>query len=114
MHSSVRNALDSALTFIHCCFWAADSMKVLLSFSLLSGLALLLGSAGIVAAVPDASITGTVIDPSRAVLSAAAVRVINLDTGVVRTTTTNSSGTYQMLGLQAGSYEVEVSSPQFT
>lgn len=64
--------------------------------------------------VAEGSITGEVADSSGGVIAGAAVVVRNRNTGVIRTTTTNSSGVYQVPGLQYGSYDVEVSRPQFT
>jgi hypothetical protein len=59
------------------------------------------------------SITGRVSDASGAVVKGAAVVVTNLDTGVQSRTTTNSSGIYNVISLNAGNYKVEVSAPGF-
>ncbi len=64
--------------------------------------------------VPSASVIGTITDSSGAVISGASIVMRNLDTRIARTATSNSSGIYQILGLQAGPYELEVSKPQFT
>ena len=88
-------------------------MRISLSSVVLFTLVWLACSLGVLGDVPDASISGTVADSSRGVIAGAAVRVANVDTGVVRSTTTNSAGVYQVPGLQAGAYEVEVSRPQF-
>jgi hypothetical protein len=81
-------------------------------------LALVFGLCGLIsmvkADVAESSITGAVSDSSHGVIVGASVLIRNMNTGVVRTTTTNGSGVYQVLGLQAGSYDVEVSRPQFT
>src|SRR5258707_10767449 len=66
---------------------------------------LLLGSL-LNADTPTATVTGTVTDSSGGVLSAATVTAKDLDTGVTRSTTTNQSGVYLFLVLQAGAYEI--------
>lgn len=60
------------------------------------------------------SITGTVTDPSHAVVPEAQVRVIDEDTGSVRTATTNSSGAYNVSDLNPGTYRVHVEAKGFT
>src|SRR5437868_1479118 len=62
---------------------------------------------------PTATVTGTVADSSGGVLAAVAVTAKDLDTGVTRSTTTNQSGVYLFLGLQAGAYEISASRPGF-
>lgn len=64
--------------------------------------------------VPSASLSGTVKDSSGGVVAATTITVRNLETNVSRTTVTNDAGNYQLLGLQAGRYEVSASRPQFT
>jgi len=53
-------------------------------------------------------ITGTVTDPSGAVISGAKVTVTNVTTNVSHDTITNQSGFYQALQLPIGSYRVSV------
>jgi len=60
-----------------------------------------------------ASITGTVTDPSGAPISAAAVTAKNLETGAVRSTTTDDAGRYLVLSLPVGQYEVRVTKAGF-
>ncbi len=52
------------------------------------------------------TISGTITDVSGAVVSNAAVTVINNDTGATRTVTTNGSGQFNSTFLQPGHYEV--------
>ncbi len=59
------------------------------------------------------TITGTVTDPSGAVVSGATVTAKSVGTGAVRTATTTSSGAYTIAGLQPGQYDVTVESPNF-
>jgi len=59
------------------------------------------------------SITGTVIDPTGAVLSDAVVTVTNTATGAVRKLTTGSEGNYSAENLTPGEYEVKVEARGF-
>jgi carboxypeptidase family protein len=60
-----------------------------------------------------ASISGTVTDPTAAVLSHAKVTARNLATHVSRSTATNGSGSYQIMSLDPGVYDVLVEQPGF-
>jgi hypothetical protein len=57
---------------------------------------------------PTASITGTVADPSQAVVVGATVTITNAATNVKREMATNSSGVYNAPALPPGSYSVRV------
>ncbi len=61
----------------------------------------------------QSTIVGTVQDASGAVLPGATVTVTDTDAGVVRTTTTDRSGDYQVLDLTAGHYAVHISAVGF-
>ena len=63
--------------------------------------------------VGKGSISGSVLDPQGAVVSGAQVKAKNVETGVVFTSTTDSSGTYRMNLLPIGTYNVEVAAPGF-
>lgn len=77
-------------------------------------LVLLLTSALPAAAqVADAGMSGVVTDPSGAAVSGAMVAAKDVETAVVRSTTTNSAGQYQLAALQVGAYEVTVSKDGF-
>jgi len=58
-------------------------------------------------------ITGTVTDPTGAVLPAAQVTLRNNATGAVQSTATNAQGTYRFALLSPGSYTVQVSRQGF-
>ena len=60
-----------------------------------------------------AQITGRVSDPTDAVVTAARVRIINMDTGESRSTVTTESGYYTAPLLDLGRYQVSVESPGF-
>jgi carboxypeptidase family protein len=57
--------------------------------------------------VVNGTIFGTVRDPSGAVISQVTVSARNVETGAVRTAATDPTGTYQVLSVPAGDYEVE-------
>jgi hypothetical protein len=53
----------------------------------------------------NASLSGTVSDPTGALIPGVEVTAKNTATGVTSTTLTNESGTYRFPSLQPGSYE---------
>src|SRR5262245_59675339 len=55
------------------------------------------------------TMTGTVTDPSGAVVPGATVTVTNVRTQAVRTTVTAADGTYLLTNLDAGTYEITTS-----
>jgi hypothetical protein len=61
----------------------------------------------------SASITGIISDASGASVPVATVKAKNLETGAIRTGTTDGSGRYAVLSLPVGEYEVTVSKPGF-
>jgi hypothetical protein len=60
-----------------------------------------------------ASITGTVTDPSGAVVSGATVSVRNVDTNAIRTENTSDAGTYTVTQLPPGHYAIKVDKAGF-
>jgi len=61
----------------------------------------------------NASVTGAVSDPTRALIPGATVVLTNVATGVAHKTFTNDGGTYQFLGLIPGVYRANVSKEGF-
>ena len=59
-------------------------------------------------------LTGTVTDPSGAVVSGATVTLTSNSTGATRTTTTNASGAYRFALVPPGTYAVSVSAQGFS
>jgi hypothetical protein len=59
------------------------------------------------------NITGTVYDPSHAIVPGAAVNLKGLDTGSTASTTSNSSGSYSFSLLKPGRYELTVKQAGF-
>src|SRR5205085_10017322 len=61
----------------------------------------------------SASISGTLTDPSGAVVVGASVQVVNADTNVSQTTRSNQSGLYLFPNLPPGHYRMSVKHPGF-
>ncbi|HEV2961170.1 MAG TPA: carboxypeptidase-like regulatory domain-containing protein, partial [Candidatus Angelobacter sp.] len=59
-------------------------------------------------------ISGTVTDPSGAVVPGATINVTNLDTKSVHTSTTDGEGVFRVVNLDAGRYRIEVTAKGFT
>jgi len=58
------------------------------------------------AQVSGGSITGTVTDPSGAVVRGATVRIVNRGTGITQTYTTSSAGLFTEPNIDPGNYDV--------
>ena len=83
-------------------------------FVRLSVLAVVFGLAvSIVYASVTASISGTVSDPTGAVIPGAAVTAHNTDTGIDSTTQSNAQGFYNFPALPTGKYEVRIKATGF-
>src|SRR5260370_7844331 len=65
------------------------------------------------AQAPTASLRGQVTDSSQAVIPKAAVALHSRDTGLQRSTATNSFGEFNISALPPGRYEVAASAPGF-
>src|SRR5271156_3443135 len=75
--------------------------------------ALLLFTCGRMLAGVTASISGTVTDPSGAVVAGATVTATNVETGVATTLTTNAQGFYSFQSLPLGNYTISVQQTGF-
>lgn len=60
-----------------------------------------------------ADLVGTVVDPNGAVVAGATVIARNIATGISRTVTSNEDGTYQMIGIPPGEYEITAEAATF-
>jgi hypothetical protein len=65
------------------------------------------------AQVNTGSVSGSVTDPSNAMIAGATVTLTNVDTGVKLTATTTAAGQYLFTPLQRGRYSVDASAPGF-
>lgn len=74
---------------------------------------LMLAPARVLAQGTTGSITGTVTDPSGAVIGGATVTVKRIETNDTRITQTSDAGTYTVTQLQPGHYEVKVEKAGF-
>jgi len=79
----------------------------------LLALCIALSSAKVLYAQANAGITGTVEDPTGAVVADAAVTITNLSTRLAGHTTTSNAGTYSVTGLIPGVYSVTVEAKGF-
>lgn len=61
-----------------------------------------------------ADLSGTVVDPSGAVVSGATVTARNAATGITRTVTSDGQGNYQIIGLPPGEYEITAEAASFS
>src|SRR5580704_16458822 len=59
------------------------------------------------------NISGTLFDPSHAVVPGATINLKNVDNGSTATDTTNSTGTYHFSLLKPGNYEITVQQQGF-
>jgi hypothetical protein len=66
-----------------------------------------------VAQVTTGSLSGTVVDPSGAVVSDATVTLINQGSGAKQQATTSSSGAFRFTFLSVGRYDLEITKPGF-
>src|SRR5262245_16151696 len=74
-----------------------------------AAICLLLGTMAFGQAGINATLTGTVSDPSGALIPGVEVTAKNVDTGVMTTSITNESGSYRFPSLRPGNYEVSAS-----
>ena len=88
-------------------FTTSFAILLTLSFSLMAGVVAH-------AQVTGATLSGTVTDPSGAVVSGATVSTRNTATAVVRDATTDSAGLYTIPNLVPGDYEVRVTATGFS
>lgn len=60
-----------------------------------------------------ADLSGSVVDPNGAVVPGATITARNIATGVSRTTTSDSNGTYRFIALSPGEYEITTEAQTF-
>jgi len=79
----------------------------------LSGFLLLVCCSPLSAQISGGTLSGTVVDPTGAVVPNAHVTILNAGTGIARSTTTNGSGFYTTPNLNPGNYQVSVEAQGF-
>ena len=62
----------------------------------------------------SASVNGTILDPTQAIIGTAKVELKNVGTGVVQSTTVTESGVYRFTSLPPGEYEIKAEASGFT
>src|SRR5215471_6676592 len=82
------------------------SFRLVVLLSLLAALARF-------AAAQEATVVGTVTDPSGAVMPNVAITITNTDTGLATQFKTNEAGQYVVPNLHLGHYTVRASAPGF-
>ena len=87
------------------------SNRILRSLSLATGLVAL--NCSVAVAQSSASLSGTVTDPTGAVVPGATVTVHSIGQGTDRVVTTDSAGSYVVPSLQPGAYRVDVKASGF-
>ncbi|MGA7886837.1 MAG: TonB-dependent receptor [Acidobacteriaceae bacterium] len=88
--------------------------KLKLAFTLLPVLLLAAPRAAFSQATTAGSLSGTITDPSEAVIPGATVTITKPDTGYTQTVTSSSAGGYIFPDLQAGQYTLRVSAKGFS
>jgi type 1 fimbria pilin len=83
-------------------------LRCRLTLAALLLLLLQISSAHLMAQSSNASLTGRITDPSKAVIPAAKVAVINTGTRIHYETVTNGTGSYYVGNLPPGTYRIEV------
>jgi hypothetical protein len=80
---------------------------------LIPGALVMAASLGAAAQQISGSIRGTVLDPSGAVVPAAAITAKQVETGLTRTAVADRQGSYVLVDLPIGHYQLEVQAPGF-
>src|SRR5487761_1843609 len=94
---------------------ARDSRKTVIYFAIFAVLSFaLLTPSSLHAQVVGATLSGTITDPSGAVIPHAQVVITNTATGVTRNATADASGFYNTPNLLPGTYRITVSASGFS
>jgi hypothetical protein len=98
--------------------FTCDSRQLQMGMKLRAAACLLLAALLVFAALPaiaqfGSSLSGTVLDSSRAVIPNATVTLTNAATGQAQTTTSNSTGLYRFSELAPGTYSIVVTATGF-
>src|SRR3989475_6691709 len=77
------------------------------------GLILFMAAVRVFAQLPTGTILGTVKDASGALVPGATVTAQNVETGTLRSISTDETGAYRLAALPVGHYDLRVESPGF-
>jgi len=99
-------------TFVESCGFPVKSRN-LARFVLLSLFVMLFAAFATPAFAQEATIVGTVTDPSGAAVPNVSITVTNVDTGIARTLTSSSQGEFVVPDLGIGHYTVRAQAPGF-
>src|SRR5713226_4577756 len=95
-------------------FGKGTSMLHRVAVSALVILAVTIAASPASAQVSGATLSGTITDPSGAVIAGAQVSIANKATGVTRAVTTDAAGLYSAPNLLPGDYEVTIAASGFS
>ena len=95
---------------VTCVETRSNSFKII-NLKYLAILILLLAGLPFLAAAQEATIVGTVTDPSGGVVPNVKITITNVETGRATTASSNDSGQFAMPGLPIGRYDVKAESP---
>src|SRR5262245_48608072 len=88
-----------------------NSLWRCLSLASILGILMVVGTGGLAPAraqTNEANLSGVVFDTTRASVPGATVSLVNKNTGIARSSTTNETGSYQFSFVQPGTYDLEV------
>ncbi|MGE3465904.1 MAG: TonB-dependent receptor [Pyrinomonadaceae bacterium] len=94
-------------------FMSNMSVKAVRIAVLLAAMTVLAGSALTQSQATAADLSGTVTDPTGAVVAGATIIAKGVGTGISRTSTSDSAGGFQFIGLPPGTYELTAEAPTF-
>src|SRR6266576_2412075 len=98
---------------VACCFQDRVEISLMRRVPLLAALLLISLASALRAQSTNASLTGRVSDPQKALIVDAKVVVISAGTNLRAETTTNASGEYYLPNLAPGAYRIEIEKPGF-
>ena len=108
----LRTNLQSSSFALSCLGWLARSKQAWLTL-LISAACLLLAVSALPQGIATGSISGTVVDPTGAVVPGAKVTATNAATNTVSSAVTNNDGLFALRSLPPGSYKIAIEAPNF-
>src|SRR5271163_3847351 len=93
--------------------WARRLSRLFLPLMIATCITVIVLSGGVAKAQNGGALTGTITDPTGAVVPNANVSVTSVETGKQRTTTSNGAGIFDFPSLDVGEYNLAISAPGF-